>query len=148
MSKHIVLRKAIPMIKVLILVVKRAGMSAEEFRAYYESSHVPLALKHFGHLFLEFRRNYPGPTTSYVDRVNGNGAVPGYDAGCAYNAITEIVLQDQAALEELISLLTQPEIERIFAEDEAKFTDRTASRMCVCEVTESKTPYQLAKPLG
>ena len=124
------------MIKILIFVVKRAGMSREEFRAYYENNHVALSMKYFGHLFLEFRRNYPGLSAAYIDRENGNSLRQGYDAGCAYDAVTEVVVADQAALQELIEILNDPEIAPLVRDDEEMFTDRCASRMCIAEVCD------------
>ena len=38
--------------KVMLILKRKAGMTAKEFQDYYESSHVVLAHKYLGHLFL------------------------------------------------------------------------------------------------
>ena len=54
-------------IKVIVMLKRKPGLSPEEFRHKYETGHAPLAVKLFGHLWTEYRRNYLGAANSFVD---------------------------------------------------------------------------------
>jgi hypothetical protein len=126
------------MIKLVILLKKRADMTTEQFRHHYETSHAYRAMRHFGHLFVEYRRNYPVSSSSF-DAADQNADIdPAVDSVPEYDAVTEIVLQDQEAFDEFLRLLAVPETRRFFSEDEARFTDRRRSKFTVCEVVQSK----------
>lgn len=47
------------MYKVMWLMKRKAHLTHEEFREHFERSHAPMAQKFAGHLFAEYRRNYP-----------------------------------------------------------------------------------------
>jgi hypothetical protein len=130
------------MITILVLLVKRHGMSDEEFRKHYETSHSQLGLKYFGHLFLEYRRYYIKAMSPFREGPEGNNLAPQRSFGCAYDAIGEMVLQDEHSLQEMIRILEDPEIRRILAEDEARFLDREACRMGAVDVVQSKAYIQ------
>lgn len=113
--------------KVMLLLKRKAGMSAQEFRDYYESSHVKLAHRYLGHLFADYRRNYMLPVAGGQDETQNPGlANPDYDA------ITEIWMKDEAAWAEMQRIMADPEIGRIFMEDEDHFLDRPALRIFPC----------------
>ena len=121
------------MIKIVVLIKKRADMTTEQFRAYYEDSHTAHALRHLGHLFVEYRRNYP----VFTARVDGKN-VEGSTDRLAYDVITEIVLRDQAALDEYFRILNQPDVSKFLNEDVEKFADSAASWFTICEVEQHK----------
>jgi hypothetical protein len=50
------------MIKLVILLRKRADLTTEPFRHRHETSHARQALRHFGRLWVEYYRN-PWPET-------------------------------------------------------------------------------------
>jgi hypothetical protein len=126
------------MLKLVILLKKRADVTTEQFRHHYESSHAYHAMRHFGHLFVEYRRNYPISSSSFAAADEHSDIDPAVDSVPEYDAVTEIVLQDQAAFDEFLRLLAVPETRRFFSEDEARFTDRRRSKFTVCEVVQSK----------
>lgn len=108
------------MAKLIGLFKRREGLSASEFRDYYEFQHAPLALSHLGHLFASYTRNY----AAY--EIDGEGAP--MDQGI--DVVTEIVFIDDAAMAEMFALTGRdPEVRALIAEDEAKFMDRAASRI-------------------
>ena len=45
------------MVSMLVMIKRKAGMSEEQFRGYYETHHVALAKKHVYHLLSDYRRN-------------------------------------------------------------------------------------------
>lgn len=116
------------MIKFIVMLKKRADLTTEQFREYYESTHAVHAVRVLGHLWSEYRRNYPLQTVSMAS---------GEPAAFEYDAITEIIFKDQAALDEMIRITSEPEIRRFFAEDEAKFLDRHACRHVIADVAQS-----------
>ena len=120
--------------KVMLLLKRKAGMSAAEFQEYYERSHVALAHKYLGHLFADYRRNYMLP----VEGGQGESQNPGL-ANPDYDAVTEIWMKDEAAWAEMQRIMADPEIGRIFMEDEEHFLDRPALRIFPCFEVKSAT---------
>ncbi|RJG03174.1 EthD domain-containing protein [Noviherbaspirillum sedimenti] len=116
------------MIKFIVMLKKRADLTTEQFRDYYESTHAVHAVDKLGHLWAEYRRNYPLQSFSMAS---------GEPAAFEYDAITEIVFKDQAAFDEMMRITSEPETKRFFAEDEAKFLDRDACRHLICNVAHS-----------
>lgn len=126
------------MIKLVILLKKRSDLSTEQFRHHYETSHAVHAMRHFGHLWLEYRRNYPIASSSFAAADVDSDIDPVTDSVPEYDAVTEIVMRNQAAFDEFMRLLAVPETRRLFSEDEVRFTDRKRSKFTVCEVVQSQ----------
>lgn len=123
------------MIKLVFTLKRRAGMTPAAFRAHYEDSHVPLALRHFGHLLKEYRRNYP---QSAVLNPSGQGDnPPAIDP--PYDAVAEMWLEDEAALAALGGILGDPEISASLAADEMLFLERDQTLMLVCDEVNTGT---------
>jgi hypothetical protein len=78
-------------------------VSHDAFRAWYETSHSVIAEKYFGHLLLVYRRNYP-------IAVSGG---PQWD----YDCITEWVMADEAAFDEIMRIFNDPVLSPIFTAD-------------------------------
>ena len=119
--------------KVMLILKRKPGMSAQAFQDYYESSHVKLAHKYLGHLFADYRRNYTLP----VEDKQGDNPNPGL-ADPGFDAITEIWLKDESAWDEMQRIISDPEIGRIFMEDEEHFLDRPALRIFPCFEVKSE----------
>ncbi len=106
------------MIKIIEFVKRKAGLSPEEFRKYYEEVHAPLAVKHLGQYYAKYTRNY-------VER-SIEGEVPQFDC------VTEMWFNDGRAAQALLRALGgsgasngyQTELGRVFREDEERFMDR------------------------
>lgn len=118
--------------KAIVLLKRRSGMSHEQFRQYYETSHVELAHKYLGHLFLDYRRNYP----EMIDTDAEGNPLPAF-AQSPYDAITEIRYKDREAFLESQRIMSDPEIGKLFAEDEKHFMDGPAFRIFTCDVVIS-----------
>ena len=125
------------MIKIIFLLKRKPGMSVEAFREHYEKHHSELARKYIGHLLLSYTRNY-------VDVAGGHqpDAITGVSSGGEpdYDVVTEMVLENEAALAEMERINNLPELAPIFAADEARFLDREALRFFVCKTTASDAP--------
>lgn len=102
------------MARLIGLFTRRQGMSAEEFRDYYENHHAPNAVGHFGHLWTSYSRHY-------LERAEGD---PGPDV------ITEVVFRDEAALEEMYATLAANRSMRDdIVADEDRFFDRSLTQL-------------------
>jgi len=125
-----------PMFKVIWLLRRKAGITLEQFRDHYENSHAKLGQKYLGHLLIEYKRNYKVSTAG--------GGVPTDPAGnplasteWEYDCITEWVMPDEAAFEEILRLFADPVIGKIFHDDEANFLDRSSPFLIKCDMRDT-----------
>lgn len=123
-------------IKKIVMVKRRAGLTPEQFRDGYENSHSRIAVELFGHLWLEYRRNYL--TTGYSFEPGLGGGTGGPEE-IGFDAVSEFVLRDVAALEEM-GRISMANFDRI-KEDEAKWFDQSRCWIVGCEtVVEQGLP--------
>ena len=118
--------------QIVLCLTRKEGTTPEQFKQHYETSHAPLAMKHLGHLYKSYQRNYADfRTPTLGEREQGvSQAAPLYDC------ITVIQLEDDAALDEFWRIGTSPGMAELFAEDEEKFLDREKLVIHIChEVT-------------
>lgn len=114
--------------RVFVLLKRKPGMSFEAFREHYETSHAKLGEKYFGHLFVSYRRNYIPEGMRFADgSVKEN----------AYDCLTELVFREAGGYAELIRIASQPDVQAILAEDEARFLDRSLSGNAIADTVES-----------
>lgn len=121
-------------IKLLVMVRRKPGLSPEAFRQGYETGHARLAVRLFGHLWTEYRRNYLGAAHSFVQ---GGGPKAGEDGGAGeagYDVISELIFPDVAALDEMNRLAL--EHQALLAQDEELYFDRPHCWMVACETVE------------
>ncbi len=116
-------------IRHIIMVRRKPGLSPEEFRKGYEESHSRIAVRLFGHLWLSYRRNYL--TTGHNFAQAGETALAD-DTG--FDAISEFVLRDEAALAEMRRIGAENMAE--IKEDEAKWFDQARCWNMACESVE------------
>jgi len=129
------------MIAMILLLKRKPGMTREQFRQHYETSHVMLAKKHVGHLFHDYRRHYVGDVIAMRgEEVVVNGVEEG-----AYDVITKIVFRDQAALDEFWRIYAIPEVFAELRADEQAFLDMPTMRVNICEEVRTWTAADLAK---
>jgi hypothetical protein len=102
-------------VKMIVMVKRRPGLTPEQFRDGYENSHSRIAVRLFGHLWLEYRRNYLQAGRTFAGREGGADVIE-------YDAISEFILRDEAALEEMGRI--SAENFAMIKEDEAKWFDQ------------------------
>jgi hypothetical protein len=117
------------------LLTRKPGITPKQFRAHYERSHVALAHKYIGHLLTEYRRNYKVETAGGPYFENSGFAPFDWE----YDVITEFVLPDAAALNEMFRIFSDPVIGQEFYEDEFNFMDRSKTIMFKCEAVDTGT---------
>ena len=118
-------------IRQIVMVRRKAGLSRAEFRQGYEESHSRIAVRLFGHLWLSYHRNYL--TTGHNFASGGETAVA---EETGFDAISEFVLRDEAALAEMgrIGAENMAEIKA----DEAKWFDQARCWNMACESVEEE----------
>ena len=101
--------------QIVILLKRKPGMTREEFKAHYESSHARMTVRYQGHLMQDYRRNY-------IDSQFGLDAFGESNGEPAYDAVTVISFATDADLEEFIRP-GKPFGDEFIA-DEFRFLDR------------------------
>lgn len=107
-------------VKIISLIRRKPGLSREAFIDYYESRHVLLGLRHTE--MCAYRRNY-------VD--DADPTLPGDPVTLGFDVITESVFADRTSLERSWAHCADPAVTREFEVDEAKFIDRSVTKMFV-----------------
>ena len=101
------------MIKVVMPMKRRPGMTIPEFREYYETKHRLIGEKYLKGYASKYMRRFTNPT---VDR-DGELRDPEYDV------FLEIWYPDQATMEACGKVLSAPEVQKEIREDEEKVFD-------------------------
>jgi uncharacterized protein (TIGR02118 family) len=114
--------------KVLLFMKRRAGMTVEAFRDYYENHHAPLCAKYAANLKRYIRR--------YIDALphpeTGTPGEPPFDV------ITELWFDDEAMFKSTLAYITTTIMPAEIVEDEKKLFDRTSFR--IATVVERESP--------
>jgi len=113
------------MIKMIAVLNRKPGLSFEEFRRHYETSHVPLVKGLMGDNLLQYVRNYSG------DAANPFPVGPGADFDC----VTEFHFPDQAAFERAVAAVEHPDNAPAVRADEARFLDTDRVKIAMVEVS-------------
>ena len=115
------------MIKLIMPMKRRPGMSIEEFREYYETKHRLIGEKYLKGFVSKYIRRFTNPLP---DR-DGELRDPEYDV------ILEIWYPDEAAFKACGEKLRAPEIAQEIKEDEEKIFDMRYMRSYLVEESES-----------
>lgn len=104
----------------LSYLVKREGMSPEEFVDYYENHHVPLILS-----------LAPPPEVYKRHYLQRGDALNRGEAGIDFDVVTEQHFADREAFQSWIAAVTAGDNGELVAADEARFLQRSRTRACV-----------------
>jgi uncharacterized protein (TIGR02118 family) len=117
------------MVKIMIFIRKKAGLTREQFIHYYENNHVPLINRVIGPFPCDYRRSYPldGQSFGLLGADAGNSAAPDCDV------VTEIWLKDRETMDAMFARAADPEIAATIAADEENFADRSSVRIMIVE---------------
>ena len=127
------------MITLILLLKRKRGMSREDFRHHYETSHVARAKKYLGHLFYDYKRHYVKATMT----LDGDGVTMSEKNDAGYDAITNIVFRDEAAYEEFMWIYSLPDVNADLSADEERFLDRMDMQVNICEEVKTWTAADL-----
>ena len=117
------------MIKVIFLLKRKDGITHEQFRDHYEKSHSRLGQKYLGHLMLSYIRNYVGEARG----ARNQGTKP---VAFNYDCVTEWIMPNEEALQEVYRIFADPAIGKEFYDDEERFLDRDAVISIRCKDTD------------
>ena len=126
-------------IKLIAMIRRRSGLSAQEFREYYEHRHVPLATRLLPY-FAEYQRNYIDHSKHIVPE-HQNDSIAGTARSPDFDVITEFVYGSEEDYRRGMAAMADPEIGRILAEDEARFMDRKS--ITIMFVDEVASPQRV-----
>lgn len=103
------------MFRIGVLFKRKAGISHEEFKEYYEKNHVNIGYKYITWNAVHYSRKYLRPIQA--------GAGEGTDGNdTAYDVFMEVSWESREDWQKAVSTLTKDAVEEINA-DEAKFMD-------------------------
>ena len=117
------------MIKFIMPLHRKAGMSPDEFRSYYETFHRVIGEKYLNGFVSKYIRRYPEPLPDRQGKI----AEPDFDV------LLEIWYPDASAQAACAKHLSTPAIAAEIAEDEKQLFDR--SRMRGYIVTEHESQF-------
>ena len=132
---------------VLLFAHRKPGLSPASFKSHYESSHMPLIRFLAGPVFPKThtrRYIHRTPPESGTDDTNNYPATVfvGTQADFAYDAISELVFDDEPAFQAFSARMGQGEAAERIAKDEEVFLDRARLRAVLvgdCIVTPRVT---------
>lgn len=110
------------MFTVLSYLVKRNGMSVEDFVDYYERHHVPLIMS-----------LAPAPIVYERHYVRRGDAANVNDAMIDFDVVTEIAFTDRAAFQAWSEAVGTGDAGERVAADEARFLERSRTRASVVD---------------
>lgn len=108
--------------KLILFVKRKEGLTHEQFRAHYESTHAPLAWSSLHPGLVGYTRNFLSP-------LPGQPEPP-------YDCVTEFWYEDRAALDASIAWARSEE-GQILARDEENFMDRASMRTFIAREASS-----------
>ena len=114
--------------KILLFLKRKANMSMEDFRDYYENVHARLGEKYSQGLTRYFRR-YLNPLPN---------PVTGEDGELPYDVITELWFDDKDIFEATVKYLSTSVMPDVVVEDEEILFNRSQSRMATVIECESE----------
>ena len=118
------------MVQIAFLLKRKAGLTHQQFREYYEKNHAPLArrllplFQHYSRFFITQDEGYVPP---HMQAQN-----------MQFDVITHITFETQADYDKHLEMLKDPALAAELSADEEKFIDRDASVFFTVE--QAKTP--------
>jgi EthD domain len=125
------------MYRVLHFLKRKPHLTHAQFRAHFERSHAPMAMKFCGHLFVQYQRHYADTALYGNDPRAANtqfGPKP-----WAFDLCSIWTHKSKEDFDEVIRLMQTPEYDHLFHEDEDRFIDRNAIMMVPVAVADIGT---------
>jgi hypothetical protein len=116
------------MIKVIMLMKRRPGMTTEAFRDYYESKHRLIGEKYLRGFATRYVRRYVNPLPDRSGEL--------YDP--EYDVVLEVWYPDETTFKDCAENLQNPEIAKEINDDEQQVFDMRFMRSYVVEEYESR----------
>ena len=111
------------MYKMVCVLYRKPGMTHEEFRRHYDTSHAPLVKSLMGDNLLRYVRNY----SSGMSGPSPVGEAPTFDC------ITEFHFADKAAFDRAFAVVEHPDNAPKVRADEKRFLDIDRVQVAIVE---------------
>jgi hypothetical protein len=116
------------MIRILVLLKRKPGLTMEEFITHFETKHVEIGKKIFTGNAVKYSRKY---LTPIEDPRGDTPVVPTYDA------VMEAWFEDQAHWDAALEIARSPEIVAAAIADSEQFIDRSQRAMYLADLRET-----------
>jgi EthD domain len=133
---------------VIIFAYRKPDTTPAHFKTMYESKHIPLVQSITGSLFpLSHTRRYLARAECSPQVGSDKSTYPaavlvGGQADFDYDAIAELLFQDQAAFQAFFAKVSEPANAQKLAEDEDLFLDRSRMRAVALDDTVVTTAHK------
>ena len=121
--------------RVLIFAYRKPGTTPAAFKSHYESSHVPLvqsiAGAHFPKAHVRRYIHRTERSASATDDDYPASVLAGAQSDFEYDAIAELIFDDEVAFQTFFGLVSQPEAADKISKDEDMFLDRAKMKVVV-----------------
>ena len=107
--------------KMLAMFKRRADLTHEQFRDYYETKHAVMSARLYPFL-KDYRRNFFRPDMRPTGATNM--ATP---PGLHFDVITEISFHSKEDFQKMLDILADPATRQAVIDDEEQFMDRSAT---------------------
>jgi hypothetical protein len=116
----------------LLFATRRPDLSPEEFKAHWETKHVPLIKSIAGDQFpISHTRTYLARPAQAENATWPAAVLVGSQEDFAYDGFAELVFPDEAAFKSFFALVSEPDNAAKIAADEEKFIVREALKAVV-----------------
>jgi len=123
------------MVKLIALLKRRPGMTLEEFREYYETTHAKFAEPLRGGLAVRYVRRYLMPVVHPM--LGSKAEEPEFDA------MMEMWFKDQAQFDAAMKLFSDPVLGKAIKDDEYKLFDVAKIRHFIVEEVDMDMSEQI-----
>ena len=119
------------MLKLMVLLKRKQGMSMRDFIDYYETNHARIGERVAGGLAVKYSRRYLMPMH---DMIAVETKEPEFD--CAM----EMWFESREKYDAMIKRCAEPDMVKLIVDDESKFLDRTKRLFVSIEEHDSDLP--------
>jgi|SRR5579871_2617906 len=112
---------------VLIFCTRKAGLSTEEFKDYYENKHIPLVKSLTGDQFPKSNTRYYITSREVAQPV----FILGQPSDLPWDSVTALSFANEEHFNKCMAIYQDEETQKIFASDEEKFLDRASMKIVI-----------------
>jgi hypothetical protein len=123
--------------KLMLLFTRKAGLTPEQFRDYYETKHAVLSVRLLP-FFKSYTRNYVRHDQNYQP---GDSTTP--RSGPDFDVAVEIAFETKADFDKMMAAFADPKIWKQIDDDMNQFVDRSRTKTFI--VDEEDTPQAKLK---
>jgi hypothetical protein len=120
------------MLKLMVLLKRKQGMSMKEFMDYYETNHARIGERVAGGLAVKYIRRYLIPMRDMI------AVEPPKEP--EFDVAMEMWFESREKYDAMIKLCAEPDMVKLIVDDESQFLDRTKRLFVSVEEHDSELP--------